>query len=200
MALRKYLTGALVSGVLGLGATNAGAVTFSEIDSEASLGGSVDFFEVPTNAALAIFDWEETAFNAFVEFSSNKTFDFFFLDYVVDGSASAVSAFRLIGPDGTISEMDQSCGNADAPVQGSCQLITAPGNSGGFTDIASTPSFTTPLFTDLAAGTYTLGFFESIDPEAGNALFGVAAVPLPAGLALMLGGLGLLGFIARRKA
>ena len=199
MELKKLFAGVMIAGAMALGAGSANAATFNEIDSDASLGGSVDFFEVAPTAAIATFDWDETPFNAFVEFSSNKTFDFFFLDYVAQGSQSAVSGFRLIGPDGDISAMDQSCGNAAVPVQGSCQLITGAANTGGAADSTTKPSGS-PLFSDLAAGNYTLGFFESADPAAGSVVFGVAAIPLPAGLVLMLGGLGILGFTARRKA
>jgi len=200
MTRKKLFAGAMMAGAMAFSAGSASAVTFNEIDSDSSLGGSVDFFEVAPSAAIATFDWDETPFNAFVEFSSNKTFDFFFLDYLADGSQSAVSGFRLIGPDGDISAMDQTCGNAALPVQGSCQLVTGALNSGGAADSATKPDLGTPLFSDLAAGNYTLGFFESSDPASGSVVFGVTAIPLPAGLVLMLGGLGVLGFAARRKA
>ncbi len=199
MELKKLFAGVMIAGAMVFGAGSASAVTFNEIDSDSSLGGSIDFIEAGQNAAIAVFDWEATPYNAFVEFSSDKTFDFFFLDFLADSSQSAVSGFRLVGPDGDVSNMDQSCNNANAPVQGSCQLVAPAGNSGGLADSATKPGGS-PLFTDLAAGNYTLGFFESGDPSSGSVVFGVAAIPLPAGLVLMLGGLGILGFTARRKA
>lgn len=200
MALRNYLAVALVSGALALSATSAGAVTFNEVSSDSDGPGSVSFVSAG-ETATATFDWDDTPFNAFVEFTSTSLFNFFLSSFETDLVSSDVSAFRLIGPgDVTISRTDLSCNNGLPPLQGSCQLVTAAANTGGLADDADKPDQIEPLFAALASGTYTLAFLESNAPAAGTATFTVAAIPLPAGLALLLGGLGVLGFASRRKA
>ena len=200
MELKKYLIGALVSVVMALGATSASAVTFTGDDADIDGSGSVSFVDNGPTANID-FVWDDTAYNAFVTFTAFARFDLFFDAYSPEEENSNVSGIRLIGPgDVTISRTDQTCDNALAPLQGSCQLVTSSVNSGGLADLADKPDSMTPLFADLSGGTYTLAFFESVNPSAGSASFSVAAVPLPAGLVLLIGGLGVLGFAARRKA
>ena len=106
--------------------------------------------------------------------------------------ASGYSLDLLGDPDTRLTTEASACATAPSPVGGLCNLITT-----------SSSSSENELFALAAGSSYRLGFRETGEPNQGTAVFDVIAatpVPLPAGLVLILSGLGLLGFVSRRKA
>lgn len=195
MGIKSYLTGALVSGVMALVATSASAVTYSGInDSDAEATATVD------GLVLSIdFDWVSAPVTSFVEFTIDTQFDLNLTNYV--GGVSDVTGYTVdvlsdTDPAVRLTQQGRFCGGAAAPVSGDCDLVGVPGGTSSQTFV-SPPAL---LFENLAAGSYRIGMYDSGSPQVGSLSFEVAAIPLPAGLALLLGGLGVLGFTARRKA
>ncbi len=218
MARSKFIAGTVVAGAMALSAGSASAITV--LDSSAVLqgAGAVNTSVVSLETLRVDFNWTATSVTQFVDFTVTTLADLFFDDYVIGDDAigtddfdqtSSLTLDRLDIVSGVSTERlntnQTSCDNAAAPIGGAggCQLITSETSVGGVTATASRPAMV-PLFADLAAGSYRLGFHEANRPLTGTAAFAVvsnvANVPLPAGIALFISGLGLLGFVSRRKA
>jgi hypothetical protein len=146
-------------------------------------------------------------FSAFVQFTSLTAFDLSFDSYTNTGPASSVSGLVLYETgaiDGTgansLTNDTFACASsltsaitADA---GACDLLKT---SGGTSATASAPGQI--LFAGVGPGEYVLGFYEFSDPIV-SAQFTVTAapIPLPAAGFLLVGALGGLAAMRRRKA
>ena len=195
MALKELFAGAIVAGAMSLSATDANAVTFSGIlESDAEASTNVNRLTLSVD-----FDWTSVPVTSFVEFTVGSRFDLDLVGY--EGGIRDVTGFTLDllvdnGPDIRLTQQGLFCGAAENPIAGRCNLIGPAGGTNGNSFVSPTST----VFEELDAGSYRLGIFDSGSPVVGSASFEVAAVPLPAGLALLLGGLGVLGFASRRQA
>ena len=218
MALSKFIAGTVVVGAMALSAGSASAITLNDGSGVLQGAGSVNTSTLSPEILEVDFNWTATSVTQFVDFTVTTLADLFFDEYVngddpistaIFNQSSSITLDRLDMVGGDLTERlntnQATCANAAAPIGGvgGCQLITSETSVGGVTAMASRPSVA-PLFADLAAGSYRLGFHEVNRPSSGTASFTVVSevtnVPLPAGIALFLSGLGLLGFVSRRKA
>jgi len=121
-------------------------------------------------------------------------------DYGED-DVSAITLDRILGG-GTFERLTNlnSCSNSDGTLEGACNYFSEVDADGPRAGAALKEGDL--LFTGLAAGDYRLGLIEINTPENGSAGIdyrGTAPVPLPAGGLLLLGGLGAIGALRRRK-
>lgn len=215
--ISKFVAGAFVAGTMAFGAGTASALTLTDnsgiLQGVGSVNTSNDFTTIDVD-----FNWTATPSTQFLNFTITEVTDLFFTDYVSGDSivstlnfnqSSEISLDLLDAVNGVaasrLNETDTPCANATAPISGGCQLITSATSTGGSTGDADRPDWLTPLFDNLAAGSYRLGFFESNQPLSGSASFAittapsVSAVPVPAALPLFGTGLAIMGFIGWRK-
>lgn len=154
------------------------------------------------------FDWTNTspAFLAFSEFSVGAAFSLIFNDYEPEGdilgAEGARSGFQLYSKIGDIltALLPQTpgaspCGTDVVTAFGSDQCVLVTGALNDPT-IFVTPEQTYGLF---GAGTYVLMFSEGNNPTNGSAEFLVSPVPVPAAGFLLIGALGGLAMLRRRK-
>lgn len=152
------------------------------------------------------FEWTGTTpnFLAYSEFSVDREFKLTFQDYSPEedqaGTSDQRSGFQLYsGSFGSLTTAisgGDTCGSDVLASFGStdCTFVTGADNIG--------TSFTVPpteygLFT---AGTYVLMFSEGNNPNNGSAEFLISAVPVPAAGFLMIGALGGIAALRRRKS
>lgn len=195
--LSKYVAGAAIVGAMAFSAGSASAVTFSGInDSDAEANATV-----LADRLVIDFDWDGTPVTSFVEFTIDTNFDLNLTNYVGgadDQTGFTVDVLNGLGLENRLTQQGGFCSSAEAPVAGNCNLVANPG-----ANIEN--EFVSPLttvFADLAAGSYRIGILDGNTPSQGALSFEAVGtvVPLPAGLVLFLSGLGVLGFVSRRKA
>lgn len=147
-----------------------------------------------TNGSFTLdFTWTGTAYSE--EITKNIGFNFDLVLNTYTGSGSQKTGYYLDGPDGkrlTTSTSDCLGASWARRGAGKCDVVRASDTDG------------TVLFSNLGAGTYYFGVYDSSRPRAGTLAFDiknidVAAVPLPAGGALLLGAMGAFAALRRRK-
>jgi hypothetical protein len=176
----------MAAGVLALGLSTGAAHAVTA-------PGSVSFpAEVSGVSSVLQFNWSNTAVSIETTQSYGYNFNFsldsysgtgieqtgFYLDRIVSGTRTRLT------------NVTTACSSAMWASRGLCNLITA-----------STPDGT-ELFSNLAAGDYGIGIFDSATPESGSLAFKVskvAPIPLPAAGFLLLGALGGIAALRRRK-
>ncbi len=204
MLYNSYIVGILAAGAMALaaGSSNAASIT-QDFISDGGVG-TVEMNIVNLEADI-IFAWTSPEATQYVDFSVDRDFNLFFTDYdetnnfvrfVTNYSFDLLDEFRNSVQRFTTTS---TCNQAAAPVFGLCDNIKAPGNTGGSADNAVAPSDVLPVFADLEAGSYRIGIYERSGPTPGGATFAILAVPLPAGLVLILSGLGVIGLFGRRS-
>lgn len=152
-------------------------------------------FQAP-NITTMTFSWTSTPYSevfTFDPFNGRFDFDLVLVDY--SGTGSQQTGFFIDSALGRLTTNTTACNSSSVAIfSGGCNLITGTTPNGSV------------LFSDLAGGSYTFGVYDSATPVSGSLTFGlikgdaIAPIPLPAGGALLLGALGLLGWRARRKA
>lgn len=178
---------ALVAAAL---STQAGAVTLDDAQVLEGTGAAV-------SATGLGFDWGETPFTGFYDFTTDLPFDLTLARYGEDNvvateGMSGYTLDRLMdGSPMRLTSDSDYCEDAAEPVGGTCNLVTSSGIMG------SVPGDT--LFSGLEAGSYRLGFHESATPAGGFVEFSVSEVPVPAAGLLLLAGVGGLGIARRLK-
>lgn len=195
MNIKKYVSAAVVAGAVAFGAGGASALTFSDI----STSDSVAATNLAPGSLEINFNWDSAPVTSFVEFTIDMAFDLNLTGY--EGGQSDVTGYTVdfisgIEPDIRLTNQGDFCRDAAAPVASNCNLVGLPGGTSSL-GFESPPAL---LFEGLAAGSYRIGMFDSGSPQVGSLSFQVAAVPLPAGIVLLLSGLGLLGVMSHRKA
>ena len=145
----------------------------------------------PASAATLGFIWADTPYSSVASFSLEEDFDLY-LDSYESSATGEQSGYYLRRTDELAHYGNPgSCGAAGGDFADGCFYLSA-----------DTPD-NTLLLSGLSAGNYELGFYESSRPATGAVTFSttaLAAVPLPAGGALLLGALGALGLRRRRRA
>lgn len=167
---------------LGLSATASQAASFVDTSPASDPFSSFEF----------TFTWTNTpASEEITPFAIAYDFDLSLVSYSGIGAEQTgyyVDQYSGMVPS-RLTTQTNACDNAAWTGQpGTCDLITASTADG------------TVLFSDLSAGTYGFGFYDSATPASGTLTFGVtkvSAVPLPAGGVLLLSALG--GFAALRR-
>lgn len=166
-------------------ATLAMAVTFGL----SSTAQAALFEDVNPTTFNIIIDWFGTPFTEEVPgLPVAYDFNLSLLEY--SGTGSEQTGFYLDFGGTRLTTGSSACDSAGGNFIGGCDLISA-----------NTPDGTR-LFSNLSAGTYDLGFYDSETPEFGRLVLQfskVAPVPVPAAGLLLLGALGGLG-LARRRA
>lgn len=197
-------------GVLGLSALAAGsAQALTTIDSvSANGGGSVVASSFGTFANVD-FTWGSAPASGYAEFTIDTDSFVYIADYS-GPTGSGYTGFMLVEQGGATLTTDQgaACNNLNVllPVRGGCDLVTNQ-TSPGLT--SSNPS-TATAYTMLTAGTYYIGMYEGSQPADGFLSFQisegeyqevtpVAPVPLPAGGLMLVGALGGIAALRRRK-
>jgi hypothetical protein len=157
----------------------------------------------PANRSVFNFEW---AINVDQDGSSGKTLDDYSYLFSFDTDPTAGVTYAMIDPFNTPGFFDHSLGT------------NATGNGGGI-ESANNAELTTNMASyNVALQSANLGFGYSADPDLpgiydfrmqvldGTVLLSsaeitvvVEPVPVPATLPLIIGGLGLMGFMARRR-
>lgn len=191
-----------IIGALGLAlfsATGAAALT-TVTDGQMAGGALTPVYSAPGETVDVSFSWVGAPGSAFVEVTATRAFDLFLTGY---GSAPIHEDYtgfilREIGGASLTTDHDFCSGSALPEMQVRCNLAT---NFGGVAFHQShTPNASVPVLSNIAAGSYYLGFYEGATPPDGSVSFSlVTAVPVPAGGMLLLGALGGLGLLRRRR-
>lgn len=214
--LKKTAVAAAVAFVVVPAAASAVTVSFTggtggDAGTVLTGNGSVKQNLLGNGTANVDFNWLNTSpgYLAYSEFTTNAAFRLTFQDYSPEfdllGAAGARSGFQIYAGSfgGSLTPLlphtpntEPACGTDVNSNFGStdCVLVTGAGNEG-------TPFIVPPITFDIAggAGTYVLMFSEGNQPNNGSAEFIISAVPLPAGGLLLLGALGGLAALRRRK-
>lgn len=140
------------------------------------------------------FDFSDNPSSQYVEFTTAQSFSVAlvsFDDFRTGGSD--VTGYILERVGGTRLTTDTGfCGGALAFSGPECNLIADADATGGSTGLATKDAASpVTLFSDLAAGTWRLGIFDSNTPDPGQAVFRVSEVPVPAGALMLVSALGL---------
>jgi hypothetical protein len=195
--------GKQILGALGLALLSAGGASAltTVSDGQAVNGAAPPIYSGPGETVNVSFSWSSTPGSAYVEVTATQAFNLFLTGY---GSAPIHEDYtgfilREIGGASLTTDHNFCSGSALAELQVSCNLAT---NFGGTAFHQShTPDAVVPVLSNIAAGSYYLGFYEGATPADGSVSFSlVTAVPVPAGGMLLLGALGGLGLLRRRSA
>lgn len=179
----KNIKSIIAASAIGLAASSAQAIT--TID---TVPTSADSFEIRSQ-------WNSTPTQGTLDIASiGFNFDLTLVAYGNQPGTIAPSFFQtgyfLDGPGGRLTTETTACNGAGGVFVGGCNLITS-----------TTPDGTV-LFSNLAAGDYTFGLYDSATPEFGFltlAVSKVAPVPLPAAGLLLLSALGGAAALRRRR-
>lgn len=157
------------------------------------------------NEASFQFAWDGSPYTGYVSFSADRMFDLYFENYIPDRATnSQVSGFIFRGPEGQEIQLGENysataCDGAafaDVFGTGGCNFITG---ENGKRDVIK-PDAKEPILAGLKPGDYTIGIYESQNPNEGSADFRAAAVvPVPAGGLLLIGALGGAAALRRKK-
>ncbi|MFW2541560.1 VPLPA-CTERM sorting domain-containing protein [Primorskyibacter sp. 2E107] len=193
-------------GVLALSAFAAGsAQALTTIDSAAANGGGTVTATSYGTFSNVEFDWSSAPSSAYAKFTVDTTSNVFITAYS-GPTGSDYTGFVLLREGGTRQTIQTSaCNNSNVliEIRGSCNLVTNQ-TSPAF---ASYNPDTGTAYTTIGAGTYYIGMYEGSSPTSGSLDFqisegafqNIAPVPLPAGGLLLVGALGGLAALRRRK-
>lgn len=192
-----------LAGVLGLGIFVAsGAQALTTISAPVLTGGANVYNVSQSGGNTDInFGWASTGASGYVQFTATDVVDFFLTGYSGATTGSEYTGFILREVGGANLTSDYLFCNTTAtaaPIRGRCNLAT---NLTSPSSVSYTPSTSTALMS-VGPGTYYLGFSEANSPTSGAISFRIAeiaTVPLPAGGLMLVGALGGLAALRRRK-
>lgn len=177
----------------------ASAVT-TVTDSQSSGGALAPDYTNFGDEITVQFEWNGSPASSYIEFTTTNSFNVFFTNYSPrDGQE--VSGYVLTQVGGaTLTNNTSFCNGSDtlAGIRGNCNLITGVDANPSQSDVIR-PDSDNPIFASLDAGTYRLGIKEGGDPSSAVAGFDIAEVPLPAGGLLLIGAMGGIATLRRRK-
>ena len=133
---------------------------------------------------------------AWIEFTTSVAFDLLLVDFDDDATGgNDVTGYLLdrIGTPNTRLTTDTTfCNDAVGFTGAGCNLIADQDASGGNVGLA-TKDAASPvvLLSNLAAGSYRLGLFDSATPNPGSATFRVQEIPAPMAGLMLVSALGL---------
>ena len=170
------------------------------------------------------FSWEDTSdggVSGALDFHAPGGFDLYFTGYTdlepfLELDRLLVSGMFVQQIDGSgdpIKEFEGNLDTADCIFSAAteCSVVTGPGATkvgsdfDFYMDVAYLADESAPVLSVMEGGFFRLGAIETGVPSAGfmdfriEAKGGPSVVPLPAGLPLLLGGLGLLGVMRKRR-
>lgn len=196
---RKFLAG-LAAAIIGV-AGSAQALTTITQDSSAN----ADALVTPVDAMTTDIDlsWTTGQSSAYVTFQADGDGVLYLSGYTGAALSTHYSGVMLYedGVNQTTAQTN-ACTSSFVlmPIRGACTLVT---NDPAANSSTVQPSATTPFYTLTAGSIYTVGFWEGATPENGTVSFqaveSISAVPLPAGGALLVGALGAIGALRRRR-
>ncbi|MEO0679942.1 MAG: hypothetical protein AAF192_05955 [Pseudomonadota bacterium] len=208
--MRNLLAAVAASAAL-LFAPSAEAVT---VDGSDSAQGTINISDSgPASDHSVVFDWSSTPVEAWYNFTSATAFDLFFTAYEASSlgsnDRSAVYVQELTGPAGDSGDQSAATvvstlttANAGATITTNSPLVfsgvqaTIITGAGGQA-AAIKPDAATPLFADLAAGSYRIGIFDNLTPQSAQASFRISAIPLPPAALGLLAAFGLAAAVRR---
>ena len=133
----------------------------------------------PNAGGTVTFDWATTPSTQSDSFTMSTPFRLSLISYD-DTSASAtdVTGFTLdLSGTGRLTDDTSFCLGADAPVSGTCDLVSHSGYTGA--EPAGLPGTSLLAGAVLSPGTYTLGLFDSATPPSGNVVSASPPCPCP---------------------
>lgn len=194
---------ACVTALAALPATaSAFTLTGSDYTGDESLtNGLVGSTDPDANEASFKFAWDDAPYTGYINFTADKMFDLYFENYIPNfAEEDQVTGFFLRGPQGVTQPQaaysETACTDAAFGISGECSFIT--GEDGEANVLMPDPD--EAILAGLEPGDYTIGVYESGNPNEGSADFRAAAVvPVPAGGLLLIGALGGAAALRSRK-
>ncbi|EKE45489.1 hypothetical protein OCGS_0579 [Oceaniovalibus guishaninsula JLT2003] len=202
----KTVLATTIAAVTLAGAASAASVTFVNSDTFVSNGGTYTI--IGTNSSEGMgqlsFQWsngglghlgDATPAFAYGDFTTTGETTIRFEDYQPD-FVNFASSFAILNLDTNtfVTSMGSCTTNGALSVIDGYTCDRASGQNG---DAAARPEGF--FYAGLSAGNYRIAVYEPNRPERGQIDFDISAVPLPAGGLLMLGGMGALAAMRRRK-
>ncbi len=191
----KAVAGAIC--IAALSATGAQALT--TIATGIAGGASVPLTSTVGDTTTVSFAWSSAPASGFLHFSTTNDFSLSFAAYSSVNPAHQMG-LTLVDASTNTALLTDSTACAAAPLAQISEECALVGNNAISFKVGDT------LLASVAAGTYYIGYYESASPANGSAAFTItevasstSEVPLPAGGLLLVGALGGLAALRRRK-
>lgn len=204
----NVLTGLAVAVTMIAGGAQA-LTTVTESGSFSQSGTATAIAATNGTATDVTFSWNGTPSSGYTEFTVDTTSYLYLASYSGSSTSAEYTGFMLYENGVNLTLQNNACNTSVVidPVEGKCNLVTNFTGSGPIVNYHLTSTGTAYAILD-AGSTYMIGFAELTEPATGSLVFQVsegayvppaAAVPLPAGGMLLLGALGGIAALRRRR-